>query len=74
MSVANGEIVSIDRSETMERSKIWLNPLVFPQLLLGYRDRIELQMIYPDFIVRDSHKQLVDVLFPKLPSYIHTAY
>lgn len=74
MSITNGEIVSIDRSTTMERSKIWLNPLVFPQLLLGYRDRHELQMFYPDFIVRDSHKQLVDVLFPKLPSYIHTAY
>jgi predicted acetyltransferase len=70
----NGTITSIQRLETVEDRTIRFNPLVSVQLLLGYRSREELEAIYPDFLVRPSHKYLVDVLFPKLPSYIHTNY
>jgi len=47
---------------------------VFTQLLLGYRSLEELESIYPDFIVRPSYKELIDTLFPKLPSYVYTGY
>lgn len=73
-SIENGMITDIQRLETGESCPIGLNPLVFTQLLLGHRNRHELEMNYPDFHVQDTHKQLVDVLFPKLPSYIHDAY
>lgn len=73
-SIENGVIPEIQRLETGESCPIGLNPLVFTQLLLGHRNGHELEMNYPDFHVQDTHKQLVDVLFPKLPSYIHDAY
>jgi predicted acetyltransferase len=74
MSIENGVIVEIRRLETGETCPIGVNPLVFTQLLFGHRNRHELEMNYPDFHVLDSHKQLVDVLFPKLSSYVHDVY
>jgi predicted N-acetyltransferase YhbS len=74
VSVEDGAITNIQKSESNEDRTIGLNPLVFTQLLLGHRSRNELETIYPDFGIRQSHKHLIDVLFPKLPSYIHSAY
>jgi len=74
VSVEDGAITDIQRLESNEDRTIGLNPLVFTQLLLGHRSRNELEMIYPDFGIRQSHKHLIDVLFPKLPSHIHSAY
>ncbi len=74
IAVENGEITDIQRLRSNEDRTIRFNPLVFVQLLFGYRNRDELEMIYPDFTVQPSHKHLVDVLFPKLPLYIHTDY
>jgi predicted acetyltransferase len=74
MTVENGVVTQVQRLETNEDRMIRFNPLVFRQLLLGHRSREELEAIYPDCLVRPSHKHLVDVLFPKLPSYIHTDY
>ncbi|MCW4049858.1 MAG: GNAT family N-acetyltransferase [Candidatus Bathyarchaeota archaeon] len=53
---------------------IGLNPTVFPQLLLGYRSREELEYVYPDFKIQETHKELTDVLFPKRAGYIHFVY
>ena len=74
VSVEDGAITNIQRLESSEDRIIGLNPLVFTQLLLGHRNRNELEMIYPDFGISQSHKHLIDVLFPKLPSHIHSAY
>jgi hypothetical protein len=74
LSVENGAIRKVQRLETSEDKSIRASPSVFTQLLFGYRNREELEGIYPDFMVRASHKHLVDVLFPKMPSYIHTEY
>ncbi len=51
-----------------------LNPLVFVQLMTGYKNRQELEETVPDVKVAVSHRHLIDVLFPKMPSYIHSAY
>lgn len=67
-------ITKIQQLETGESCPIGLNPLVFTQLLLGHRNGHELEMDYPGFHVQDTYKQLVDVLFPKLPSGIHDMY
>ena len=74
MAVEDGKITDIQRLETNEDRTMGFNPLVFTKLLLGHKSREELEMTYPDFGVRQSHKHLVDVLFPKLPSYTHAAY
>jgi predicted acetyltransferase len=74
VTVEDGKITSINRLDSSEDRNIRVNPQVFTQLLLGHRSREELEAVYPDFIIRPSHKDLVDMLFPKLPSYIHSAY
>lgn len=74
MAVERGSITSVQRLENDEDRAMRFNPLAFTQLLFGDRNREELEAIYPDFIVKTSHKHLVDILFPKLPAYIHTEY
>jgi hypothetical protein len=74
LTIENGAITDIQRLEDSEDRAVRFNPTVFIQLLLGYRSREELELTYPDFIVRSSHRHLIDVLFPKLPSYIHPVY
>lgn len=74
MVIEDGVVSNVQRLETNEDRTIRASPLVFTQMLFAHRSREELQRIYPDFMVRPSHQHLVDVLFPKLPSYIHCAY
>lgn len=70
----NGEITSVQKLNAVEKYAVGANPLVLVKLLLGYRSRQELESCYPDFYVRAKYKQLIDVLFPQFPSYIHSAY
>lgn len=74
MTIKDGEIVNIQKINTGQRSTIGLNPLAFVQLLTGYRSCQQLEDAFPDVRFDVSHRHLVDVLFPKLPSYIHSAY
>jgi predicted acetyltransferase len=74
LTIEEGAIIDVQRLEESEDRTVRFNPTVFTQLLLGHRSREELELTYPDFIVRPSHKLLIDNLFPKLTSYVHTAY
>jgi len=74
LTIKDGEIMDIRKISGSQRSAIGLNPLVFVQLLMGYKSRQELEDAFPDVRIAASHRHLVDVLFPKLPSYIHSAY
>jgi hypothetical protein len=67
-------VTDIQKLQAGERSPIGLNPLAFVQLLTGFKSREELEAAYPDVRIAQSHRYLIDVLFPKLPSYIHSAY
>ena len=69
-----GRVTGVSLSTDSSDRAIGLNPRVFPQLLLGYRSREELEYAYPDVRVAPSHRMLVDTLFPKGPSYIHHVY
>ena len=53
---------------------IKIPPLLFAPLLLGYRSREELQHMYPDVSISAPFQHLVDVLFPKLESFLFTIY
>ncbi|HUV53697.1 MAG TPA: GNAT family N-acetyltransferase [Candidatus Krumholzibacteriaceae bacterium] len=74
MVFESGKVAGVSLSSDCSDRTIGLNPYVFPQLLLGYRSREELQYAYPDVRVAPSRRELVDALFPKRPSYIHHVY
>ncbi len=70
----SGKVAGVSLSSDCSDRTIGLNPYVFPQLLLGYRCREELEHAYPDVRVAPSHRMLVDELFPRKPSYVHHVY
>jgi predicted acetyltransferase len=72
--VKDGKIKDIQNIDRGERGPIGLNPLAFVQLMVGYKNRQELEETVPDVRIAVSHRHLIDVLFPKMPSYIHSAY
>ena len=45
-------------------------PLVFLQLLFGYRSLDELRAAFPDVRINDNVELLVNVLFPSRPSWV----
>lgn len=49
-------------------------PLQFIPLVLGYRTWRELRATYPDVIVPPIWRLLVDVLFPRVSSFLYTSY
>jgi predicted acetyltransferase len=74
VSAKDGKIAGIKKIDTSKRSAIGLNPLTFTQLMTGYKNRSQLEEAMPDVRIALSHRLLIDVLFPKMPSYIHSAY
>jgi predicted acetyltransferase len=72
--IKHGKLEKIQKLDTCDHRDIRMNPEVFTQLIVGYRSREELETIYPDFMIRPSHRYLIDVMFPKKPSFIHTEY
>lgn len=74
VTVKVGKITDIKKIDKGQRSPIGLNPLAFVQLITGYKNRQQLEEDVPDVRIAVSHKHLIDVLFPKMPSYIHSAY
>ncbi len=74
LTFEDGIMTDVQRLESSHDRAVRFSPIVFTQLLLGYRSLEELESIYPDFIVRPSYKELIDALFPKLPSYVYTGY
>jgi hypothetical protein len=54
-----------------ERQNAGFPPLVFLQLLLGWRSLAELDATYPDVLASDAEaRALLDTLFPKRPSWV----
>lgn len=49
-------------------------PTLLVPLVLGWRDRVELEAIYPDFAVWGNSRALFDVLFPKMTAFIYPQY
>ena len=49
-------------------------PDAFVRLVLGYRDLDELHDAWPDTVPRAESRHLLDVLFPKMGSWVHMPY
>lgn len=69
----DGKLVSIEESSEPKRI-LGMNPYASIQLFLGYRSREELEHMYPDFYIRGGNGELIDILFPRSPGYIHYSY
>ena len=70
----NGCLQKVVSAPPSEERTIRFRPLVISQLLMGYRSREELCVQYLDCSVRGRMRHIIDVLFPKTASYIHTGY
>ncbi len=69
-----GELLSVRSIGFSDGGGIRIPPLVFAQLVLGYRSREELKAIYPDISIWGEGQYLVDILFPKLDAFIYASY
>lgn len=74
MKIEEGKIVSIGKVHGEKDRTIGLNPYAFIKLALGYKSRLELEEMYPDFSVKGEMGGLIDVMFPKQPGFIHYCY
>lgn len=69
-----GKLIAVEGPSCKAGGPIQIPPLLFAPLVLGYRNREELAAIYPDFSVWGQSRIVIDVLFPKMRSYIYTMY
>lgn len=53
---------------------IRLPPNLLAPLVLGYRTRADLAAVYPDVSISGESQFLIDVLFPRMESFIYTNY
>jgi predicted acetyltransferase len=74
VTVIEGRITDIKKIDESKWSPIGLNPFAFVQLMTGYKSRQQLEEAVPDVRIALSHKYLIDILFPQMPSHIQSAY
>jgi hypothetical protein len=69
-----GKLVDVQALGFCDRGEIRVPPLLAAPLLLGWRSREELRFVRPDLSVSREWQYLVDILFPKVDSFIYTIY
>lgn len=71
----NGELTAVNSLGYYEgESNISLPPDAFTQLILGYRSREELHIIFPDVSCWGVSQFIVDILFPTMKGFIYPIY
>ncbi len=60
----------VDASMGADGGDIRIPPEAFPRLVFGYRSLQELRDVWPDAGVKPEFRHLVDVLFPRMTSYL----
>jgi len=74
LSFENGVLLCVKRSPSEQKGDIKVNPKVFPKMLLGSRSIGELEAEYPDVTVSPQYREIMNIMFPKGESHIHTTY
>jgi GNAT superfamily N-acetyltransferase len=69
-----GRLVAVDAVGFSDEGEIRLPPLLLAPLVLGWRSREELHQSYPDVSIWGQSAYLIDVLFPKMASFISATY
>lgn len=70
----DGQLTAVEAVGYREGGDIQLPPPLIAPLVLGCRSRAELSQGYPDVGCWGQAQMLVDTLFPKVKSYLHTIY
>lgn len=73
LAFAQGQLTAIEPWQAPpygDEAQAGCPPLVFLQLLFGYRSLSELRHAFPDVWANDEAQLLLDVLFPKRQSYL----
>ena len=71
LEFVRGKLAEVRSVGFSDRREIRLPPLTAVRLLLGYQSREELSAYRPDLSVRASLQPVMDVLFPKVESYVY---
>ena len=75
LQFGEGRIIAVNELGFYEGTNdIRIPPAQFVPLVLGYKTREELQAFYPDVSTSGQSQYLVDVLFPKMKSFLHLIY
>jgi predicted acetyltransferase len=69
-----GKIKNMDQVDANCETPIRLPPFAALQLFFGHRSILELKSIYPDVWIENDGWKVLDILFPKLDSFLHTNY
>jgi hypothetical protein len=64
----------VDASMGADGGDLVIPPDAFVRLVLGYRDLDELRDAWPDIVVKAETRHLLDVLFPRMPSFVRMPY
>ena len=69
-----GKLLGVNTIGFSDDGAIRLPPNLLAPLVLGYHSHRELRQMYPDVAIWGEFQPLVDVLFPKMESFIYTNY
>jgi predicted acetyltransferase len=74
ISFRNGQLAQVREVGWPEQGDLRLPPALLAPLVLGYRTREELAAVYHDVSASGDAQHLIDVLFPRMRTYLYTAY
>ena len=64
----------VDASMGADGGDLCIPPDAFVRLALGYREMDELRDAWPDIVVRAASKKVLEVLFPRVESWVRMPY
>lgn len=64
----------IDSSMSADGGDLCIPPDAFTRLLFGWRTLGQLTDAWPDIVIKQSSRQITDVLFPQMRSWLNTPY
>ncbi len=74
LQFVKGELQKVISTKLLKEWDVGFHPLAFFKLLVGYKDREELSAQYHDVIVNEKMHHIIDTVFPKTVSFIHSGY
>ena len=64
----------VDASMGADGGDLCIPPEALVRLVFGYRGLEELRDAWPDLVIKPECRRIIEVLFPKMDSYINTTY
>ena len=74
LRLEGGKLLNVTNISYQDGGEIRIPPNLLAPLLLGYRDRHQLRESDPDFRIWGQSGLLIDVLFPRMNSFLYNTY